>query len=106
AGMADLPDQRAVVGEFEQHAVAAAIAGNPDEALLVDPNAVLGGRPIRHIARPAPRLEHVAFLVELDHRWGREAAIRARRRLRGARLVDGQGPRPLDDPDMVVTVDR
>ena len=85
--------------------VVVAVAGDPDVALLVDVNAVLGLRPFVARARPAPAPEQLAVGGELQHRRRRDAAARLGRILLRALLVVDQRRRPVDDPDVVLAVD-
>src|ERR1700728_5377875 len=68
---------------------------------------MLVGRPViaEIIARAAPRLHHLAGLIEHQHRGPRHTAFRARRIKRRAFLVVGQRARPLEYPDIVRGVD-
>src|SRR5258706_9512780 len=95
------------MGEFQHHALVLAIAAKPDIALVVDEHAVLVGRPVITLGRlrPAPRLDDVALLVELDHRRRREAAFGLVAPL-GALVAVVHGARTLADPDIVVLVDE
>ena len=107
AALADFGDELAVGGELQHHHVGLAVAGQPNEALVVDEDAVFVGRPViaEIIARAAPRLHHLAGLIEHQHRRRRHTAFRARRIKRRAFLVVGQRARPLEYPDIVRGVD-
>ena len=95
----------AVLGVLEDGAVVGGVAGDPDEALLVDVDAVLVGHP-RPGLGTAPALDEIAVGVELHDRRRRRAALVARRLQRRAFLVVGERARPLQHPDMVVGSDR
>ena len=107
SALAELFDEFAVGGELQHHAVALAVAAEPDKALVVDQDGVLLQRPVvaEVVAGAAPRLHDVAGLVEHQHRRRRHAAFRARRIERCAFLVVGQRARPLKHPDVVLRVD-
>jgi hypothetical protein len=108
AALAELFDEFAVGGEFQHHAVALAVAAQPDKTFVVDQDGVLLQRPVvaEIISGPAPRLDDVTRLIEHQHRWRRHAAFGARRRQRRALLVVGQRARPLEHPDIVLRIDR
>src|SRR6516165_5306941 len=104
--VADLHDELAVLGELQELIVGyrlearqavgrAAVAADPDEALVVDMNAVLALRPFVAGAVAAPGLDVVAGLVEHHDGWRchREVGV-----LEGARTVQ--------EPDIVLRVDR
>src|SRR6185295_4477321 len=57
-------------------------------------------------SRSAPRLNDVSRWVELDNRWRRHTALRALWRQRGAAIGFIQRARPLEDPDMVLSINR
>jgi hypothetical protein len=77
AALAELFDEFAVGGEFQHHAVALAIAAQPDETFVVDQDGVLLQRPVvtQIVARPAPRFDDVAGLIEHQHRRRWHAAF-------------------------------
>ena len=92
AARADLQQQRlAVVRVLLDDAIA--VAGDPDVVLIVDEAAVDAVR--QHVAI-APGVDHVARLIELDHR-------RRRHRVERLRRVDEIAAR--DDEDVVARVD-
>src|SRR5258706_10317859 len=95
------------MGEFQHHALVLAIAAEPDIALVVDEHAVFVGRPVIAFGRlrPAPRLDEVAILVELDNRRRREAAFGLVAPL-GALVAVVHRTWALADPDIVVLVDE
>src|SRR5260370_1327409 len=68
--LADRHEEFAVVGELHDHAVVLAVAAEPDIAFVVDKHAVLVLWPVIALGgfRSAPRLDHIARLVELDDR--------------------------------------
>src|SRR5204863_5967283 len=101
ARLADLHQELPVARELEDHAVPGPIAGDPHVVVIVDIDAVLVVRPRMPRPRPAPGGHEVALAVELEHRRRRLTAERARRIERGAALVLGEAPRPLDDPDVI-----
>ena len=77
--LADLHHELAVGGEFQDGVVVVGIAADPDEALLVDLDAVLAADPFIAFAGAAPGAQQIAVGVELEHRRRRHAAFRARR---------------------------
>ena len=143
ARTADHHHELAVLGEFQDHAVGAvgrrpgravriavgAVAAEIDEAVVVDEDAVLAGRPdaavlplaLVGIGRAAPGAQQLSVRIELHHRRRRQAAVakcavgaRIAERVDGLsvlglvggagqrRLVVGQRARPLVDPDVIV----
>src|SRR6185437_2131442 len=105
-GLADLQHEFSVLGKFQHLAVVVAIAAEPDEALVIDIDAMLVLEPVIALARATPGAQHVPFLVKFDHRRRRHAAFGAwwneRRRL----FIIGERARALDDPDVVLRIDR
>ena len=103
--LADRHEEFAVVGELQDHAVVLTVAAEPDIAFVVDEHAVLVLWPVIALGgfRSAPRLDHVARLVELDDRWRGVAADRLVAAL-GALVAIIHRARPLADPNVVVLV--
>jgi hypothetical protein len=108
AALAELFDEFAVGGELQHHAVALAVAAQPDETIVVDQDGVFLQRPVvtQIVARPAPRFDDVAGLIEHQHRRRRHAAFGAWRREGCALLVVRERARPLEHPDIVLRIDR
>src|SRR5262245_61117649 len=79
--LADLQHELAVHREFQELAVGLVVAGEPDEIVVVDVDAVLAFRPIIALAWTAPVLDYIASLVEHQHRRRRHAALGLRRLL-------------------------
>ena len=114
--LADLQQPLAVRVVLQDHVIVGAVAADPDIVFVVDEDPVLllgpavGGyvpfSVLLVVGGSAPRAQHVAFPAELDYRWCGNAAIRVLRVLYGTCLVRGQGTRPLNDPDVVIAVDR
>ena len=84
---ADLHQELAVLGELQDVRVLLAVAADPDVALVVDMDAVVGFRPLVALARPAPGAHQVAVRIELQDRRRRAAALGDRRIELGAPLV-------------------
>ena len=103
--LADLAEELAVEGEFEDGVVVVGIAADPDETAVVDFDAVLAADPFIAFAGPAQEARRLAVGIELQHRRRRHAAFRARRIERCALFVVGERARALDDPDMSLAVD-
>src|SRR5271166_5375227 len=62
--------------------------------------------PVIALARPAPGAQECAVLIEFENRRSRLAALRPRW-IEGSRLfVFRQRQRTLNDPDMIVFIDR
>src|SRR5262249_42867440 len=92
---ADLHYELAVFGELDQVVVGLAVAAEPDESIRVGVDAVLRLGPIIARARPAPALDEVSSLIELQH-W---------RRCHGS-LVGARRARSLQHPGMALFIDR
>ena len=103
---ADLQQELAVAGELQDVGVVAAAAAEPDVVQVVDEDAVLRVGPLVALAGPAPRVHHVAGLVELDDRGGGTAALGERRRGVGAPFLLVEAARTVDDPDVIAGVHR
>ena len=140
---ADHHHELPVLGEFQDHAVGAvvrrprrtvrigvpAVAAKIDEAVVVDEDAVLAGRPdatvfhpaLPRIGRTAPGAQQLARRIELHDRRRGHAAIaknavgpRETQHVNGLsvlvlvrgigqrRFVVGQRARPLVDPDVII----
>src|SRR5215469_9054587 len=105
--LADRHEEFAVAGELHDHAVVLAVAAEPDIAFVVDKHAVLVLWPVIALGGfwSAPRLDHVARLVELDDRGRRVAADRLIAAL-GALVAIIHRARALADPDVVILVHK
>ena len=103
--LADLQHEFAVARELEILAVFVAVAADPDEALVVDTDAVFVLRPVVALARAAPGPRKLAVLIELHDGGSRRTAPAGRRIERSRLLVIGEAFRPLDHPDMVLRID-
>src|SRR5207248_3495126 len=84
----------------------AAVPANPDVAFVVDGDAVIRVGPVVALARSTPVADQVAGGVELENRRRRSAALRGRRRGRGVDLAGLEGSRAMDDPHVILCVDR
>ena len=102
--MSDLQQELPVVRELEDVPIAGTAAADPDVALGIDGDAVLGVRPFVAGPRPAPRLHDVAGLIEFNDRRRSHAAFRLRRRERRRNVICRQRARPRDDPDVILRV--
>src|SRR4029077_18948012 len=122
--MPDLHQEFAILCEFQDHVVVettasdlsfvvttpalgtAAIPGNPDIALVIDGDAVIGVRPIVTLTRTAPMPEKVALLIKLED-WRRSStALRHGRVGCGMQFSRLKRTLPMNDPDMVLSVHR
>src|SRR3954463_9843367 len=102
--LADHHQELAVLRELQHHAVAAAVAADPDVALVIDGDAVVRGRPLIALAvAAAPVAQQRALLIELENRRRLRAAL-AGLGVAG-RLERVDAVRPMDDPDVIVGVD-
>ena len=104
AGAADLQDEAAVERELQDLVVLRPVAGEPDEVLGVDVDAVLGLRPLVAGAGAAP-------VAQRGCPHGRRPAPAGRRRSTGRRRVAGgehlallERGGAVDDPDVVAAV--
>src|SRR5919106_2577510 len=66
-----------VAGELQYLMIVLPVSGNPHVVVVVDEDPVLVLGPVEAGARAAPALHEVPGLVELDHRRGGEATVRA-----------------------------
>ena len=106
AGLADLQHELAVHGELEELAILLAIAGEPDEIIVVDVDAVLDFRPLVALAGAAPALEQVAGLTSNTRTGGAAAQhLDTGGFCSAARSRARQRARPLDHPDAIEPVD-
>ena len=103
--LADLQQELAVFGEFQDVGVGGAIAADPDIALVVDENPVVGVRPLVPFAGSAPVPQEVARLIEFEDRWSAGAAF-AGLQLERLLVVGERGGAAMDDPDVVVGFDK
>src|ERR1700730_18325027 len=102
--MPDLHQKMSVLLELQNMPVGRRAAPDPDVSIFVHINSVLVLRPIKSLARPAPRLEQMSLLVELEHRRRRNAALRTRWPERSANFVHRKRSGPLQNPDVVLRV--
>src|SRR3990172_4431019 len=80
-------------------------APEPDVAVLVDVDAVLGARPELAVAGAAPGAHDVALRIELEHRRRRRAAVGPGRVLHLTGLALGQRTGAVGEPDVVALAD-
>src|SRR5262249_43157304 len=103
---ADLHQELALLGELQDLRIALAVAADPDVALVVHVDAVIGFRPLVALAGTAPRADQVAGLVENQYRGRGPAAFGNRRIQLQAALVVVQAARAaMYDPDVILLVD-
>src|SRR5262249_41239940 len=93
-------------GEFQILPVIVAIAADPHETSGVDADAMLVLWPFVALTGAAPGPDQIAFGVEFHHRWCGPAAFRLRRIKCQRLLVGGKRARALNNPDMVLGIDR
>ena len=79
---------------------------DPDIALIVDYDAVVRIRPIVALPRTAPVPDEIALLIELRNGWSRKAAFRGRRILSRLDFLGVERAGAMDNPDVVVGIDR
>src|SRR5262249_12986091 len=103
--LAELLQEFAVAAELQDLVIVLAVTGEPDIALLVHVNAMLGTRPIVAGARATPAAEQAAVGCEVQHRRGCLTAAAFGRVLLRALFVVDQGQGPVDDPDAIVVID-
>src|SRR5262249_15132572 len=104
----DAQQELSFFGELQHHAVVAAVAADPHVAGVIDGDAVVRGGPLVVLVLDpldaAPVTTEVALLVELED-WRRLGA--AHRGLVVERLlVRRERIRAVDDPDVILRVDR
>ena len=106
AEVADLHQELAVLGEFEDVGVLLAVAADPDVAFVVDMDAVVGLRPL--VARPGPPQDRTRLPSGSNTRTG--GAVRQHSAIGGLSsaplliVVEPAGA-AMDDPDIVLLVD-
>src|SRR5207247_7527501 len=83
-----------------------AVAADPDVALGVDRDSLIGFRPIVALTPSTPTRQQVALLVVVQNRRRRRATLRNRWIGRCVQLTLLERPRAMDDPDVVFVVDR
>src|SRR5438093_1146548 len=102
-------DEFAFRRELQHLAVVGAVAADPDVAFVVDRDAVVRLRPLVVLTGtgPAPRAQKVAGLIELEHGRRAFAAFTGRWiELRAALVGVQRGGAAMDDPDVILGVDR
>src|SRR5207248_1129119 len=85
---------------------AASVAADPHVPFVVDGDAVVRVRPVVAWSGAAPVSDEGAGRVELQDRRRRRAALRGRRRRRRVQLAGFQGAGAMDDPYVILGVDR
>ena len=112
AALADLQQELAVARELRDQAVhhrlsAAAVAAEPDIAFVVDVYAVVRAGPLIVVAvLAAPVAEDIARLVEFEHVRSGPAAFPGRRIHFGGPLVRVERLGAMDDPHVILGIDR
>ena len=84
----------------------AAVPANPHIALVVDRNAVIRLGPVVALRPPAPVSDEAAILVELQDRGRGRAALSRRRVRRRMQFAGFERARPVNDPDVILGIDR
>ena len=104
-GLADLHHELAVLRELQDVAVVrAAVAANPDVALVVDVDAVVGRRPrVTRTALPAPTAEQGTVGTELENRRRDLAALGGLLVGRAFDLIEHVGT--MHDPHVILGID-
>jgi hypothetical protein len=90
----------------ELHHVHAVARARPDEAVVVDVNAVLLVEPGVAVAWSSPGPPQLALGIQLEHRGRREAAVGNRRFDGCADLVRREARWHVDHPEVIVIVDE
>jgi len=85
--------------------LAAAVAADPDVALVVDIDAVVGAGPGVTGARAAPGADEIALGIEFKNRWGWSAALRGPGRPGGVFLFLFERTLAMKDPNVVASID-
>ena len=93
-------------GELQDLVVFLGASAQPDVVLVVDEYPVLRGEPFIAGARRAPRLQEPAIGVELQDGGRRNAAFRLWRVERRASFAFRDGGRAVEDPEVVMRIDR
>ncbi len=101
--LANLHQELAVFGEFQDLRVRAAIAADPDISLVVDENAVVAIGPLIALAGTAPVAQQIAGLIEFQNGRRTRAAL-GRLQLRALLHVRQSAGAAIDDPDVVVGI--
>src|SRR5262249_51912952 len=103
----DLHQKLTVFGELQDVRILLAIAADPNVALIVDVDAVIGLRPLVTLTWAAPRFYQRPLRIALPH-WGRRAAAIGDRRieLRPFFIIVQRRRAPVDDPHVVLPDDR
>src|SRR6185436_5376849 len=104
--LSDLQQELAVLGELQDVGVGAAVAANPDVALVVDEDAVVAVGPFIALTRTAPVPQQVARLVELEDRRRARAAQLGGLLLDALFLVGERRGAAMHDPDVIVGIDE
>ena len=84
----------------------AAVAADPDVALVIDRDAVRRIGPVVSGARTAPVADQIAFLIELKNRRRGRAALRDGRIGGGMLFAGFERTDAMDDPDVILRVGR
>src|SRR5262245_42408305 len=92
---ADLHHELPIPAELDQVMVGLAVAAEPNKPFGIGVDAVLDLRPVVALPRPAPGLDKVSGLIELQHRRRRLACLVCSDRARRLQLprVDGLSTR-------------
>ena len=86
--MANLHEEMAVTLELQNLTIAGAGPTNPNAVILIHVNSMLTFWPIKSFAGTSPRLQQVSLGIKDEDGRSGEAALRLRRSLRSAQLID------------------
>src|SRR6266849_5722557 len=90
--------------ELKHMAIGRPAPADPNVSVFVRINSVFGLGPIKSFAGPAPGMEQMSLLVELEDRRCSDAAHGTRRCERDANFIGGVRGGSLQDPDMVFAI--
>jgi len=106
ARFADLQNEFSGTRELQVLAVKVAVSANPRKARRIDADAMLVLWPLIAVAWAAPSLEQISFAIKFHHRRSRPAAFGGRWIERQRLLIIRKRAGTLNDPDMVLRIDR
>ena len=104
--MTELRQEFAVLCELQNVCVARAVAADPDVAFVINGDSMIRLRPLIARAGAAPVSDEISRLIELKDRRSLGAARARRRVLVGAGFAGRKRVWAMDNPDVILCVDR
>ncbi len=103
--LADLQEKFPLLVELQDLSIRVSIPANPDISFVIDGDAVVALRPLVSRARTSPGIDQISCRVKFQNGRSHLAAHADRRSGIRAFEIVFNGPRPMNDPDVILGID-